>query len=52
MEVWLCAICSAALTVSLLDVENGVKCSTLDDSLHPKLQRKLKECWHAVEQGV
>lgn len=30
MEVWLCVICSAVLTVSLLNVENGGECSALD----------------------
>lgn len=52
MEVWLCVICSVVLTVSLLNVENGMKCSALDDGLHPKVQLNLMKCWHAVEHGV
>lgn len=50
MEVWLCVICSAVLTVSLLNVEKwNKKCSALDDGLHPKVQPNLMKCWQALE---
>lgn len=45
-------ICSAMLTVSLLNVEKGMKSSALDDSLHQKVQPHLMKCWQAVEQSV
>ena len=52
VEVWLRVICSAILSVPLLNVENGIKRSASDDGLHPKVQPSLRKGGHAVEQRV